>query len=341
MNLNLNLTWSEVIDYFQTPENMIEMIKESNYIDRTYNCYNQFSEWVSHQKYQAIGNYPELYNAVSQHECLTHIIYLIMLFWLIDNLFIKRWLSKARWFVLHTIANAIVVYFVWNDVSSLFLNPIMAFNRRPDYSGLNITVALHFYHAIFFKNLPMIDWIHHILMIGIAIRSYYCPGSVIVTTNALLFFLNGLPGGIDYFLLTLVKYEFIRPIREKELNSYLNIWIRSPGVIVGTFCMYLTTVYANYSPDVLTRDVILSILMWNAQYFTYRVIGNYYTKLTIKSEEFEKRMGRSLSTNDLKACVNDGSAITEKDVVEELDIEKEELPRLMGHVCPTDDESDD
>lgn len=341
MNLNLNLTWSEVIDYFETPDNMMQMIKETDYIDTTYTCYNQFSEWVSHQKYQAIGNYPELYNAVSQHECLVNIIYLISIFWLIDNLFIKRWLNKARWFVLHTIANAIIVYFVWNDVYSLFRNPIMAFNRKPDYSGLNITVALHFYHAMFFKKLARIDWIHHILMMGIAIRSYYCPNSVIVTTNALLFFLNGLPGGIDYFLLTLVKYEIIRPIKEKELNSYLNIWIRSPGVIVGTYCMYLTTIYANYSPDRLTRDLILIILLWNAQYFTYRVIGNYYTKLSIKSEQFEKRMGRSLSSNDLKSCLNDGSVITEKDVIEELEGQKAELSRLMGDVFPTDDEGGD
>jgi hypothetical protein len=184
----------------------------------------------------------------------------------------------------------------------------MAFNRKPYYQGLNITVALHFYHVLFFEKLSPIDWLHHILMISIAIGSYYCPTSVIVTTNGLLFFLNGLPGAIDYFILTLVKYDLMHPIQEKELNSYLNIWIRSPGVIIGAHNMYLTTVYANYKPNIFMKTLIMSILVWNAQYFTYRVVGNYFTKLTIKCVDLEQKEGRRLSTTDVDSYIDDENA---------------------------------
>ena len=176
-------------------------------------------------------------------------------------------------------------------------------------------------------------------MISIAIGSYFCPPAVIVATNGLLFFLNGLPGGLDYLLLTLVKYEIIRPIREKELNSYLNIWIRSPGVLIGTHNMYFTTVYTNYNPTIITRILVLVILVWNAQYFTYRVTGNYFTKLTKKCLQFEKREGRHLSMTDESNCVDDNDVITEMDVVYELNEDEGSITRMIEDISyQTDDE---
>lgn len=324
----MNLTWNQVIDYFQTPDNMIKMIQNNEYVNEHV---NNWSEWIISNKNQVADNYPELHELVSTHNCFFNIIYIIIMLWLLDNIAIKKRFNKARWFILHTIANILVIYYVWDDCKNMFIDPIKAFDRIPYYDALNITVALHFYHAMFFKNLTTIDWLHHVLMISIAIISYNCPSPVIITTNALLFFLNGLPGGVDYFLLTLLKYKIIRPIKEKELNSYLNIWIRSPGIIIGTHNMYLTTVYTNYNPNFLSKTIILCILIWNAQYFTYRVVGNYFTKLTKKCDAFEKREGRELSTDDVNVCVdNDKDMITEKDVVDELtDDEESTIYRLF------------
>jgi len=253
------------------------------------------------------------------------------MFWLVDNLVVKPFFKKARWFILHIIANVFVVKYVWGDLFSLLKNPITAFNRIPIYDGLNITVALHFYHAIFFSNLPVIDWIHHILMISIAITSYFCPSSVIVATNGLLFFLNGLPGGLDYLLLTLVRYNIISPIKEKELNSYLNIWIRSPGVIIGTYNMYLTSVYSGYNPHAITKAIITCILMWNAQYFTYRVVGNYFTKLTKKYLDFEKREGRQMIASDLDDYIDSDETLSEEDINNEIE-DNTSISKVMGDV---------
>lgn len=287
------------MDYFQMPE----IMGNPQTSDVTY--YNLASDWARYHKYQAIYNYPLLYRIINSHPTTLNIIMLIALLWLFDNIVIRPSLSKARWFVLHTVINACVVYYVAGDLLQLLINPIMAFNRIPNYNALNITVALHLYHSIFFKNLQFIDWVHHILMVGIALLSYGCPPAVIVATNGLLFFLNGLPGGIDYLLLTLVKYEIIHPLREKELNSYLNIWIRSPGTLIGAHNLYLTTIYANYYPSFKVKMLILSILMWNAQYFTYRVVGNYFTKCMDPTASIETDI-----INDMSDFEDDNPLVT-------------------------------
>ena len=44
--------------------------------------------------------------------------------------------------------------------------------------------------------------------------------------------MNGLPGGIDYLLLILVKIGKIKSIEEKRINTYLNNYIRAPGILI-------------------------------------------------------------------------------------------------------------
>lgn len=332
----MNITWSQIIDQFKTPDDFLKSIESYDIMGQTTTMYHQASNWVNYQQYQIMGNYPSLYSWFTSYSTLGNIVLIVMMLWLVDNLVVKRFFNKARWFILHVIGNAFVVYHTWSDLSHLITNPIASFSREPHYEALNITVAIHFYHALFFSNLVAIDWIHHILMISIAIGSYFCPSPVIITTNGLLFFLNGLPGGLDYLLLSLVKYEWIRPIREKELNSYLNIWVRSPGVLIGTYNMFLTTVYANYKPHWSTAILVLTILIWNAQYFTYRVVGNYFARLTEKCVQFEKREGRTMSVGDeLKCITEEDSIINEIDVLGEIN-DIEEIPLSK----PTEDEND-
>ena len=328
----MSILWNQLS--LKSSEILLDNIKNYNLVDQTSEYYDQASSWLNTQQYQLIANYPSIYNWILSYTILGQIMLIIGMLWLFDNLFIKPCFNKARWFALHVVGNACVIYYTWSDFKHLMSNPISAFGRIPHYEALNITVAIHFYHALFFKNLVAIDWVHHILMISIAIESYFCPSAIIIVTNGLLFFLNGLPGCLDYLLLILVKYDLIRPIREKELNSYLNIWIRSPGVIIGTYNMYLTTVYTKYDPNQFTSTLIIIILIWNAQYFTYRVIGNYFARLTEKCIQFEKREGRRMSTTDETKCKYDeDSLITELDVIEELsDAEDVPFERLIEDI---------
>ena len=87
-------------------------------------------------------------------------------------------LIKGKYYFLHFINNMMVVYYTIFDVFNVYLD-------------------LDYYNKLRFD-----DWLHHILMIFIL-----APLSVFLNAGCLinhaLFFLTGLPGGIDYLLLPL------------------------------------------------------------------------------------------------------------------------------------------
>ena len=45
----------------------------------------------------------------------------------------------------------------------------------------------------------------------------------------MVFFICGLPGGVDYAMLSAVRYGFMDELTEKYINTHLNTWIRIPG----------------------------------------------------------------------------------------------------------------
>jgi len=208
------------------------------------------------------------------NDVINVLAYFLILF-LIDKLF----LTKARWYILHFIANSIVCVVTFNDVISILGDPLNVQTR--DHTAGNVVMALHIYHMLMFKNLQIVDWVHHVVMLIILTFTYSFEQGIYVA-NYDLFFLNGLPGGIDYLMLTLVKYGKMTNLQEKYLNSKLNIWIRGPGIIVGAYLLFL-----QYMQGVVYCPLFFIIfttigLIWNAQYFTERIISNYYQKLLIK-----------------------------------------------------------
>lgn len=219
-------------------------------------------------------------NSANIMNCPTEIICILYLFFIIDQFFIPK---TGKWFILHTISNYFTTWYTAPVVYQFLQDPIKSLSVDPSYRPLNITMALHIYHILFFSNLTLIDWIHHLLMCSIAGYSYFCK--VGLCTNFLIFFVNGLPGGLDYFMLSLVKYNKLSYIKEKELNSYINIWIRSPGIIVGAYHLYLVSLYGELNTNIIEILIILAAFIWNAQYFTYRVVANYHTKLCLETQK--------------------------------------------------------
>ena len=203
---------------------------------------------------------------------------IMLIFFMIDYSVIP---NKARWFILHTISNTFTTYYTLGSVINVLSDPIKMLSVQPSYTPLNITIALHLYHIVFFNNLVAIDWIHHILMCGIAAGSYFY--NIGECTNFIIFFINGLPGGLDYLMLSLVKHGKIHYMIEKRLNAYINLWIRSPGIICGIFNLYLAMLYSDEFSWISGRILILVAFLWNAQYFLYRVIRSYVIRSQEKS----------------------------------------------------------
>ena len=73
------------------------------------------------------------------------------------------------------------------------------------------------------------------------------------------FTLCGLPGGIDYLLLILLKYNIINKITEKKINRFLNLLIRWPLMFLGGY-MFVLNIEKLNNKDLNTFSYIMMIL---------------------------------------------------------------------------------
>ena len=113
--------------------------------------------------------------------------------------------SKTRWYFIHFIANMIIVSNTYDNVYYAFLEPKNIMNLPFSNFNINFTMALHIFHIYTSRNkLTLTDWIHHLVscIFVCTFALYFVKNSII---DYLLFFMCGLPGGIDYFLLYLTK----------------------------------------------------------------------------------------------------------------------------------------
>lgn len=97
--------------------------------------------------------------------------------------------------------------------------------------------------------------------------------------NLYFFFICGLPGAIDYFLLGLVKIERINRLTEKRINNALNLWLRGPGLtLVFAFALaaYRT---GNHAVNATVMLILLGISIGNGQYYLGRVSASYAISL--------------------------------------------------------------
>ena len=136
-----------------------------------------------------------------------------------------------------------------------------------------------------------IDWIHHLISGGIVgtLCTFYIRGSVV---GHGLFFMCGLPGGIDYLMLTLNDFGYLSRLTEKRINRLLNMYIRMPGILFNCYTGYINYLYnPDFEYSLVSTGTVFLIDLWNGLYFAQRVTENYgYTvgKSTIEGELDEK-----------------------------------------------------
>ena len=112
-------------------------------------------------------------------------------------------------------------------------------------------------------------------MIGVALPiGCLVPSASLVGFN--LFFTTGLPGGIDYAALFCVRNGWMDRMIEKELNRWIQVWIRSPGCQwqVALNFVYVFSLYGTwYAKMIGLLPAVLTY--WNGQYFMEQVVGDY------------------------------------------------------------------
>lgn len=194
-------------------------------------------------------------------------------FCLLDTAMTKMNL-QGIYYAVHTLHNIGIVYLTAPDVIDTVTHFSSIATAPVNYNAIQLCFALHLYHcAYYWRKFQTDDWLHHGLMIGLALP----VGSVLPAGTLMgysLFFTTGLPGGIDYAMLFLTRNNWLDRQYEKRLNMFLNVWVRSPGcashaVLTVAYLYGLTQVsYGFWLGALLTAF----LNYWNGQYYMQRVV---------------------------------------------------------------------
>ena len=208
------------------------------------------------------------------YEHYIHIYLFIFIFiYFMDKLLIFCFGKNTRWFQLHFVINIIIVLLSYEDTYQIILNPVKSYENNNDITCLSFAGLLHVYHSIFFK-LRKIDYYHHI-------SSVLIPSLIIFNINRKItllyyFFGTGLPGGLEYLSLVMMKKKIIKKIDQKYISSCLNVYIRIPGIIIASYLSF--NIANNISDNILEQlslYMIGTIIFLNGTIFGKMSIENY------------------------------------------------------------------
>jgi hypothetical protein len=191
-----------------------------------------------------------------------------------DFILIKMFNNKARWFQLHAVINFIITYLIFPDVYKLFVNPVLPLQKRNEYSDLSILLVctLHIYHFII-ENLSLIELKHHVLFVAFGTLPVFIYWDNIVVT-IFLFAGCGLPGAIEYTMLSLVRNKYLDSLKQKEINSFINNYIRCPISIYGSSLAYISRINMN-PPVPLFLYYFIFLVYINGTFFSKMAIENH------------------------------------------------------------------
>jgi hypothetical protein len=179
------------------------------------------------------------------------------------------------YYAVHVIHNTMMVALTAGDVYRSINDFNNSLYHPTTWLATYLCFALHFYHIIDYRNFfHRDDWLHHGLMIGVAL-----PLGCLSTSGSLmgmnLFFTTGLPGGISYALLFAERNGWITREQEKKINVPIHVWIRAPGCTANA--TLITTAMLS-APYVSTAQAAIALLIagltyWNGQYFMQQVVA--------------------------------------------------------------------
>ena len=179
--------------------------------------------------------------------------------------------SSLQWFQLHCVSNLLITYQSWREFTNILSNQDNILIKTTNHDAIQLAISLHIYHILFWR-VSQIDIIHHI-------SSVFICGPLMLYINTqlvswLLIIATGIPGGIDYFLLVLVKLNRFSQKDEKQANALLNTYFRGPFGVLGSYFCYRYILEAKYISQQASAAIIMITSYWNANYFTKLAIEN-------------------------------------------------------------------
>eukprot|EP00937_MAST-01D_sp_MAST-1D-sp2_P007905 g7905.t1 len=189
-----------------------------------------------------------------------------------------RLLKGAPWFALHSSMNMLVTVFGLSDVMYILDRPHCAM-VAPTQSWIpsHIAVTLHVYHCVAYTELRFDDIFHHAVFVApfAAMQLTMMWGPI---CNLLMFFITGLPGGIDYALLVLVKQGRLSRLQEKRYNASIMVWLRMPGLLFFSSVQYVGLRLGFYRVSWYWIVLCMFLGAANGIFYMAQVHENYHIK---------------------------------------------------------------
>lgn len=212
--------------------------------------------------------------------------------------------KPGDWFETHAVANGMVVLWSIPSIIAWAANPssVVALSdenappamlagewytpeiifHQNNHWAIMCVIAVHTYHCMAFP-LSKQDIFHHFMFvptIGVYGGFGVEWGPV---RNCVAFFISGLPGGIDYVVLTLVKRGYLSKLFQKRLGSKINLWVRGPGIgVLLPFTCYLGIIEGKVTDTGTIIKIIMVALLcgYNGIHYMEMAIRNYQLHLT-------------------------------------------------------------
>jgi hypothetical protein len=136
-----------------------------------------------------------------------------------------------------------------------------------------ITNSLHLYHCLAFS-LSADELFHHALFIPTigAMGQYFSWGAL---QGAIGTQLSGLPGGIDYLMLVLVKHNRVNVMAQKRLSASLNVYLRGPIITILSFILLQSYLYKRTTVPLAFGLLVMGTAAFNALYYTKQSVANF------------------------------------------------------------------
>lgn len=191
---------------------------------------------------------------------------------------------QKPYFAVHVLHNAALTALTAGDVLVSFTEFGRLSAQSVTWPAVYLCYALHFYHCLlYWRTFHYDDWLHHGLMIGVALP-LGCSVSAGPLMGMNLFFTTGLPGGVSYALLFAEKNEMITRAVSRRWNARINLWLRSPGCL-ATATLILASILSTPSEtwQMFVAIAVTVLTAWNGQYFMEQVVS--VNAITFSKEE--------------------------------------------------------
>ena len=180
--------------------------------------------------------------------------------------------TSARYFILHTLMNAWVVWNVFDDACATLARPTSTYPTDP--MVIYHVLVFHLYHWACYRT-SVDERVHHVVNVFVV-----CPLLLTRPSNLVhlaFFFMCGLPGCVTYATLSLQKLGYVSRTAEKRVSKHINLWIRAPGVVVTCYLIGLNHVSRALDPAAnLAALLVLLASLWNGMYFLSAIVVSEY-----------------------------------------------------------------